>query len=309
MKQLLFSLLALTALAGCSKSETTPEIDDNAPVAIQLKSGIGVTSRGTVTDGAIGTGDDVTAQIEFWETKTTPTYTDTPTWQRTASVKSGADAAKLTFNSLVYYNGDDAVKSFIKGWYPQIASNAGVVTIPNDAGTVDVVLSNEVSGSKKTVVDSELVFDHQTAQLIFKVLKGTGLTADTKIKSITVKGAKVPTKITLGATDVVTYESKGNLSVPNLTPAIIDAEAVAGKPLMIESVADNSTDNTPLTLDIVTELNGEDITYTGVKFETKDNKILKGTAYTVTLTFKQNGIEPSAKITPWAEATGKGDVI
>lgn len=309
MKQLIFSLLALTALAGCSQSENG--IDKDTPVAIQLTSGIGVITRATVTNGAIGAGDDVTAQIEFWETTTTPTYTDASTWKSDAKVTDGANAQAITLNPLVYYNADDAVKSFIKGWYPKIASNDGTVTIPNTDGTVDVLLSNAVSGSKKTNVSNALVFNHQTAQLIFKVLKGEGLLDGTKIKSITVKGAKVPTSIAL-ATDVVTYTPVTDLAVPSLTIAEIkatdDATAIAGLPVMIEPVGDNTT----LTLDIETvKADGTTVaaTYTGVKFTTDAGKLEKGKAYTITLTFKQNNVELTAKITPWANASGQGDVI
>lgn len=311
MKQLLFSLLALTALAGCSKSETTPDIDNNAPVAIQLKSGIGVTAtRATVTDGAIGSGDNVSAQIEFWESdQADATYTAASTWQSAATVTDATNATAITLNPLVYYNADNTVKSFVKGWYPKIASSNGTVTIPNTVGTVDVLLSNAVSGSKSSAISDALVFDHQTAQLVFKVVAGAGLLAGTKISEIKVKGAEVPTGITLGSPDVVNYTALSPLTVPGLTASEIPTgtAAVAGKPVMIKPVADNTT----LKLDIKTvKSDGTDAaTYTDVTFTTDESKLDQGKAYTITLTFKQNGIEPTAKITPWVAAAGAGDVI
>lgn len=300
MKKILLSMLAIAALASCSKSENTSEVNFGDLVAIRLGAGVQTSTKAPVTSSA-------TVQIEGWENASTEGYTTASTWQSTALVTVAASAADITLSTVRYYNADQSITTYIKGWYPAVASAFGVVTFTtNDGGTEDVLLSNVVSGTKASPVAADMIFAHQTAQLLFKVIKGVGLAAGTQIKSITVKGAKVPTAITL-ANNVVTYSDKGDLSVPNITAAEITATAAqAGDPLMIEPVADNST----LKLDIETvKADGTPAaTYTDVTFTTDGSKLIKGTAYTVTLTFAQSGISVSANITPWAEAGGTGTV-
>lgn len=204
-KQLFFFLLALTALAGCSKSENDTDADGDVRVPIRLTSGIGTVTRAPIADNG-----KAIVRIDFWETQSaTPTYTDVSTWNRTAEVASAADAAAIALNAPVYYNADNAVKTFIKGWYPANVPTSGIVSFTVKNGTEDVLLSNTVNGSKNggDQVKTALQFDHQTAMLKFMVKKGTGLLAGTKIKSITVKGASVPASINL-ATDVVPMNRK-----------------------------------------------------------------------------------------------------
>lgn len=304
-RQLLFSLLAFTMLAGCSKSENDTDTDANGRVPIRLNSGIGTVARAPIADDG-----KATVRIDFWETASEkPTYTAASTWDRTAEVASAASASAITLSAPVYYNADNDVKTFIKGWYPANAPTDGIVSFTVKNGTEDVLLSNTVKGSKNASdqVDAALEFNHQTAMLKFMVKKGIGLLAGTKIKSITVKGASVPVSLNLD-TDVVSFEQK-DLPVLNLaTPILIaDPAVTVGDALMIKPL-----DNNTLTLDIETTVDGTSVaaTYTGVKFETAgDKKITMGKAYTITLTFSQTEVEPTAKIVPWSQSTGAGDVI
>lgn len=307
--QILFSLLAAgVLLASCSKDVTEegngPVPGDGQPVAIRLSSSIDAAeaeSKASVTTSA-------TVRIEGWEGTTAPNYaTAASKWQSTASVSVSGTAAAITLSPVQFYNADENITTYIKGWYPAVASADGEVTFTNTDGTVDVLYATEVSGDKNTEVDQPLVFNHKSAQLVFKVKKGEGLAAGTKIKTIKVKNTAIPTSLTL-STNTVNYTDKTELEVPNVTVAEIDAEAVAGDPLMVKPVDDNTT--VKLYIETTTD-DGTTVaaTYDDVALTTSDGKLTEGSAYTVTLTFKQAGISLEANITPWTEATGEGTVI
>ena len=310
--QVFLSLLAAgVLLAGCSKSENEggegPVHGDGQLVSIRLSSGIGdaakAGSKAPVTAEA-----PATVQIEGWENTEAEAYAGASTWQSTAAVTVSETAAAITLSPVQYYNADENIKTYIKGWYPQVASADGEVTFTNTDGTVDVLYATEVSGDKNTEVDQPLVFNHKSAQLVFKVVKGEGLAAGTKIKTIKVKNTAIPTSLTLSS-NTVNYTDMAELEVPNVTVAEIgETAAVAGDPLMVKPVDDNTT----VTLYIETTADdGSTVaaTYDDVALTTSDGKLTEGSAYTVTLTFKQAGISLEANITPWTEATGEGEVI
>lgn len=310
--QILLSLLtAGVLLAGCSKSENEggegPVHGDGQLVAIRLSSGIGdaakAGSKAPVTAEA-----PATVQIEGWENTEAEAYAGASTWQSTAAVTVSETAAAITLSPVQYYNADENIKTYIKGWYPAVASADGEVTFTNTDGTVDVLYATEVSGDKNTEVDQPLEFNHKSAQLVFKVVKGEGLAAGTKIKTIKVKNTAIPTSLTLSS-NTVNYTDMAELEVPNVTVAEIgETAAVAGDPLMVKPVDDNTT----VTLYIETTADdGSTVaaTYDDVTLTTSDGKLTEGSAYTVTLTFKQAGISLEANITPWTEATGEGEVI
>ena len=318
--QILLSLLAAgVLLAGCSKSENEEGgrggTGDGQPVAIRLSSGIGDASKAG-TKAPVTADAPATVQIEGWENTEAETYGGASTWQSTASVKvltpeeieADETANDITLSPVQFYNADENIKTYIKGWYPAVASADGEVTFTNTDGTVDVLYATEVSGDKNTEVDQPLVFNHKSAQLVFKVKKGEGLAAGTKIKTIKVKNTAIPTSLTL-STNTVNYTDKTELEVPNVTVAEIgETAAVAGDPLMVKPVDDNTT----VTLYIETTADdGSTVaaTYDDVALTTSDGKLTEGSAYTVTLTFKQAGISLEANITPWTEATGEGEVI
>ena len=320
--RILLSLLAAgVLLAGCSKNENEEGgrggTSDGQPVAIRLSSGIGDASKAG-TKAPVTAEVPATVQIEGWESSTgAADYTAaTSDWQSTASVKvltpeeieADETANDITLSPVQYYNADENIKTYIKGWYPAVASADGEVTFTNTDGTVDVLYATEVSGDKNTEVDQPLVFNHKSAQLVFKVKKGEGLAAGTKIKTIKVKNTAIPTSLTLSS-NTVNYTDMAELEVPNVTVEEIgETAAAAGDPLMVKPVDDNTT--VKLYIETTTD-DGTTVaaTYDDVALTTSDNKLTEGSAYTVTLTFKQVGISLEANITPWIEATGEGEVI
>lgn len=309
--RILLSLLAAgVLLAGCSKSENEGGEfpGDGQSVAIRLSSGIGDAAR-AASKAPVTADAPATVQIEGWESNTGAAgYTAaTSTWQSTAAVTVGETANAITLSPVQFYNADEKIKTYIKGWYPQVASANGTVTFTNTDGTVDVLYAAEVSGDKKAEVSQPLVFNHKSAQLVFKVVKGEGLKEGTKIKTIKVKNTAIPTSLTL-STNTVNYTAKSELTVPNITVKEIGtAAAVAGDPLMVKPVNDNTT----VKLYIETTTDGTTVAakYDDVPLTTSDGKLTEGSAYTVTLTFKQVGVSLEANITPWTAATGEGTVI
>lgn len=305
MKNIILSMLSVAMLVGCSKNENIIDGEAaNGLVPIKLNSGIELASRAAITT-------DATVQIGCWESSAgSATYTNTANWISSASVNVDNTAAAITLSPVRYYNADNGIKSYLKGWYPAGTFANGAVTITNTDGTVDAILSNEVSGSKSTVIGTAMNFEHLTAQLKFLVIKGDGLATGTKIKSITVKGASVPTAINLAKApadaDAATWTAVTSLAVPALTEAEITGTATAaGQELMIQPVSDNTT----IKLDVVTSLQGAaDVTFKDVVVTTDDSKIERGKAYSITLTFKQSGVEPTARITDWTSAAGSGTV-
>lgn len=333
--QILLSLLAAgVLLAGCSKSENEGGEGPvpGQPVAIRLSSGIGDASKAG-TKAPVTAEDPATVQIEGWENSEAETYAGASTWQSTASVKvltpeeieADETANDITLSPVQYYNADEKIKTYIKGWYPAAKSANGKVTFSAAAdpdkgyvyagdGTDDVLLSNEVSGGKKEAeqISEALVFDHVTTQLVFKVKKGEGLAAGTKIKTIKLKGGKIPGGIDLSS-GTVTFtaptEDDGKLDTKAEVAEITTEATQAGVALMVEETSDNDA----LTLFIETTTDdGTTVaaTYDNVKIKPSTGTgFKKGTAYSIEMTFKQSGIVLEANITPWTEATGEGEVI
>lgn len=306
--QILYSLLAAgVLLAGCSKSENVggelPSPDAGGPVAIRLSSGIDASDAGS--KAPVTTNAEV--QIEGWEAATSADYTQASAWQSTSTVTVSETAAAITLTPVQYYNADGNIKTFIKGWYPKVASANGTVTFTNTDGTADVLYATEVSGSKSAMVSDHLVFGHKSAQLVFKVKKDESLAAGTKIKTIKVKNTAIPTSLTL-STNTVNYTDMAELEVPNVTVAEIGlTEAVAGDPLMVRPEGDLST--VKLYVETVKK-DGSTVaaTYDDVTLNTSDGKLTEGSAYTITLTFMQETITLTGNITPWVESTGTGTV-
>ena len=336
--QILLSLLAAgILLAGCSKSENEEGgrggTGDGQPVAIRLSSGIGDASKAG-TKAPVTADAPATVQIEGWESSTgAADYTAaTSTWQSTAAVKvltpeeieADETANDITLSPVQYYNANENIKTYIKGWYPAAKSANGKVTFSaaEDAdkgydyagdGTDDVLLSNEVSGGKKEAeqISEALVFDHVTTQLVFKVKKDESLAAGTKIKTIKLKGGKIPSEINLSS-GTVTFtaptEDDGKLDTKAEVKEITEAATQAGVALMVEETSDNDA----LTLFIETTIDGTTVaaTYDNVKIKPSTGTgFKKGTAYSIEMTFKQAGISLEANITPWTAAEGEGEVI
>lgn len=292
MKNTLLSILAVAAMVSCSNEKT--QSDDSISREIKLN---GVVT-GVSTKNSIGATDNFTAAIGGWESTNNPVYTTTPTWQTTASISGGAQNNDVTFALPQYYNADNGIKTYVKGWYPAGTPASGIVSFANTDGSVDVLYANAVSGSKLTPIASSLTFNHLTSQLNFEVVAGKGLAAGTTLTSITVKNVQAPVSLNLANGSLGAEPAKDYL-VQNITtnPTIKTALPV-GNPLMILS-------GTTLKVKVVTSnATFDDVVVT----LNQDASLVAGKAYTIKLTFTQVGIVFSSSVTPWSNETGAGQV-
>ena len=309
-KSLSMFTLAAVLLASCSKTEDPVQPGSEA---IELKAGMPTAVATPLSRSVIGSGDKFTAAVSGWESQGNVAYTAAPGWSTTAEITAGATAQAVTLASEQVYNADNAVKTYMKSWYPQGTLDAGRVSFTGDAsyqgdGTDDVLLAAEVSGSKSDRDDKVLAFTHLTTQLQFKVVGDQSLATGTNVTGIKLKNVQVPSGIDL-STDKPTGAAAADLAVPGFDNSVeipIKDEngevqaAPAGGPVMILPLEGNS-----LKVDVTTN----NATYEEVKVTIDgDTDFQAGKAYEITLTFKQFGIELSATVAQWESGIGSGTV-
>lgn len=299
-KQILLSFLAAgLLLSGCSKNESG-DPSDGGRVPIRLGSGVAMVSKTPVNNGT-----QFTAGIAGWENTSSETYAAAPLWNTTIQTTANATTAQtVTWTKQYYYNADEGTTTYMKAWYPAGTLSGTSVTFPNTVGDVDALLAPVVSGTKNNKDGKVLAFAHQTAQINFKVKAGTGLAANTKLRSIKIKSVQLPTGFDLKKTGAaaVTYATAADLTVPGITAdatTIAATAASVGSPVMIKPITGNT-----FSIDVETN----NATYTGKTVTVTGANIEAGTAYDVTLTFTQSTIELKATVTAWKDATGSANL-
>lgn len=299
-KQILLSFLAAgVLLSGCSKNESG-DPSDGGRVPIRLGSGVAMVSKTPVNNGT-----EFTAGIAGWENTSSETYAAAPLWNTTIQTTANATTAQtVTWTKQYYYNADEGTTTYMKAWYPAGTLSGTSVTFPNTVGDVDALLAPVVSGTKNNKDGKVLAFAHQTAQINFKVKAGTGLAANTKLRSIKIKSVQLPTGFDLKKTGAaaVTYATAADLTVPGITAdatTIAATAASVGSPVMIKPITGNT-----FSIDVETN----NATYTGKTVTVTGTNVEAGTAYDVTLTFTQSTIELKATVTAWKDATGSANL-
>lgn len=296
-------LLAAASLCACSKSESGEQLSGGD--AIRLSAGL--PSASVQSKAPINSGDKFIPAVAGWESSAAATYTAAPTWNTTTSeITASTTAQAVTLTAPQVYNADNAVKTYMKAWYPQGGLNNGMVSFVGDPkyaddGTVDVLLAGEVSGSKSDRENKVLAFEHLATQLKFVVKAGPGLAAGTKLTKIELKNVEVPSGINL-TTDALLSSSKSVLAVPaidgNLVIGTTETGDAAGSPLMIAPPTGKT-----VTLKVTTSAAEFDNIVATID---NDDKFQAGKAYTIMLTFDQKNIELSATLAGWSAGTGTG---
>lgn len=307
MKTFIFSALALGMMTSCANTdvEGVSTVDNGEPVAITLNTGVQQNVVAGVTRTPITNGN-FEATILGWEGTDAPDYsTVTPTWNTSSTI----DASKETTVTLdKYYNKNSATNTFMKACYPAGSVNGGVYgfTDAKEDGSVDILYAKQISGSRATAPTKGLEFNHMLTQIKFSIQAGDGLPAETKLKSITLNDSKIATGIDL-KTDALEIKAPANLiTVPGITPTGIvipdDVTPIENSELMIAPTTGNTMELTVVTTDGV-----NDKTFNKVTVTTEDASFTAGTAYTVTLTFKEK-ISVNAKVSAWKNSTATGEV-
>ncbi|MEF9986809.1 MAG: lipoprotein [Bacteroidales bacterium] len=292
MKKIFFAILAIAALASCSKGNLQ---EDNSN-EIKL---IGAVNEVSTKD-VIGTNNEFTASVAAWESNSTVDYTADTKWQTTSKILGGATSANLILATPQYYNANNTIKSYVKAWYPIGTPTKGVVAITNTTGNVDVMYAAEIFGSKLEQIVTPLTFNHLTTQLKFEVIEGTGLATGTTLTSIKLKNVQIPTSLNI-ATGALDAAAATDYTIQGISTSAIGTTAtIVGNPIMIIPRT-----STGLVLDIVTSTT----TFTNIPIiiET-DANLLAGKAYTIKLTFKQSAIELKTSVVAWTNGTGTGEV-
>lgn len=293
-------MLALAALAGCSKSESgNASFGDDVPVT--LSAGIATGSIAPDSRAVVETGAAFTAGVAGWETSDVPAYGSAAEWYTTAGITASTVAQQVSPATPQVYNANNGIKTYMKAWQPAGAPANGAVTFSNTDGTVDVLLAGPISGSKNDNTGKVLQFTHKSTQLKFKVVADASLAAGTTIRKISVLNAEIPTGIDL-TSDAVTYAAAAMLDVPGI-PAdkeISTTAAVVGEPVMIRPMSGNT-----VTLRIETSsATFERVTAT----IDDDTNFVEGKAYTITLTFKQQSLSLTATVAEWTKGSGSAEV-
>jgi hypothetical protein len=298
--------LGLSVLAGCSK-EYAGNNDNGALVPIELGAGVNVISRAVICSGS-----EVKAGIAGWEAASAPTYAEAPSWGGSDDPEVITTTASETARNVAWtaqrYYAPGGETTYMKAWSPAGTFSTGnTVSFANTNGSEDVLLAPVVSGSKTSKVSTPLAFRHMTSQIKFSVKKGEGLAEGTKIESITIKNAQLPTGFDLakGIDDdgAVTYAAAADLTVPKIDSSQEISNTIAGYPVgdavMIKPIASKT-----FTVDITTN----NASYANKTVTVTTDQVLAGYAYEITLTFGQAGIELTATVADWKTASGSAEI-
>lgn len=335
MKQILyFAIAALFAsgLASCSNEGDAPDVPGgktDGAVAIclgsKVKTNLNVITRadGVSNEGPI---DNTTGSITFgiagWERLQTGEYNATPTemetydqgalWATTASCAvHDTEKKSVIWTEQKYYNADENKKTFMKAWYPAgtINEDKSSVSFENTTGKIDALWATPIYADKWDKNDKNLNFAHKTAQIKFKVQKGEGLEAGTKLKSITLQDVNVPVGFDLKAVteSEVKYSNVVNLKVPDYTEGSTTITDYAtspspfiGSPVMIKPITNKKFKVTVET---------DKAIFRDMEVTVNTDNIQAGTAYTILLTFKQEEIVLTATVAQWTNQDGNGEII
>lgn len=279
--------MAAALFAGCSDSDEeygTPP-PDSSLVEIKGNAGVG----GLQTRAPINDASNVTAS--FVASATTGDYT-TNAWTATGTfAASGTTPAAFSFSPAQYYpvNGDAI---YIKGYYPAGTISGKTVTYTTFDGTQDVMLSNQVSGTKATAIPLAFTFNHLLSQLQFNFVAGAGYDASKTVTSIVLRSQKTAKTLDVNS-GLIASENIGDITLNGPFAISTGAGTVASSYPMVVSGA------TKVTVSVTTS---DGFTYpdTDVTVTT-----VAGKAHKLTLTFTPKAITATATVTPW-DTSGAG---
>ncbi|MFV0580601.1 MAG: fimbrillin family protein [Parabacteroides gordonii] len=304
MKTLVLSMISIAATVAAMTACTSEsdEVDNviDAPVEVQLNAGINnisVKSDGIQTPDA----NNFDANI-IVSTKTNIYGT---------SIWTGADAGKInvvsnavTFNTKQAYP-SDASAIFMKAYAPfegNYGSDKVEFTID---GNKDIMVSNEVTGSKSDNENKKLTFAHKLAQLNFNVIakdeaaqKAWGKINGIKVEAIT------NLDLTLSSGELVAHSEAVNSEISTIgftaiteLPVSPTSAAAAGYVMVLPKAeaytviieSEKGPANKQITL-------------------TTPIKTVESTAYNITLTFNSTEVIVTSEVGEWKTEVGSGSV-
>lgn len=290
MKKVFLAVLAIATMTSCSDETGTVDSLSSEPVAIRMNAGVGNVNVGVRS--AVNPGDAFAAQ--FIASATSGAYA-TALWNIEASI---ATNGTVTLNTPQYYPIDGATV-FMKGFAPvgTVVTTAVAYTITGDE---DIMITNELSGTRATVTPLAFTFDHLLTQLKFKVIAADNTyPAGVTLKEITVKDMQTAASLDLNSGNLTFSGVNSDLPVVTAgTYAINTTGSTITELLMVNPGA-------AITLDIVINDGTNDIPYTGVAVTGLTT--VKGSSHLITITFKTTTVAATATVAPWTSGD-EGDV-
>ena len=313
MKQFKFFFPCLLLLASCTQDAV---LQDKEALEIRLSAGIGNLEASGATRGVINEGyaqalDVSFARIDQLTGGSWPAYT-TVASSLAATRTGGVGQQNITFTKQQFYQNSEADNGTkLIGWYPggTWKQADGTVTFDISTGTVDVMLTREVTGDKVNTFgtsDHTFTFNHLLTQVTVKAYASVDGTAAMwgNVTSVKVKDQPTTCTVTLPGQTPTAWGSTAHLLLKNpkndTDMATVDLNGSSDtSPVTLGYAMFKPTTTPSLTLEVITEKGGtRDVTVT-LPGSTNPNNFAAGTAYTVTLNFKSTEVVPTASISAW----------
>lgn len=329
MKKIMFSLVAVAAMASCTQSDViglSPDENVEIRVSAGITSAVSSSTR-AVVDGMINKDFATDLDVAFVRADQGDNNLYT-TYGATALAGTVAHTDEtLSFSPAQYYLANGKNTKLI-GWYPRRAGvsytqGTRVVDFGVIDGEKDLMATTLYEGSKDTKIQS-IAFNHLLTQFSIKVYApdtdAQGLWGT--VSSITITGKKQKCAITLpeateaaGVAVAPTFEGADNLDLIKADPATpttlitypltlgvgpTAASAVlAGYAMFAPQAANGEVE-----LQIETEKGG----LQKPKVTIPAGGFLPGHAYAITLKFTSAGINPTVSVVNWVDGTPIGDI-
>lgn len=273
-----------TFFAGCSKDtsdDTVPNPLEEQPIEIKGNAGV----LGVETRAPINNGSSMAAQ--FVASATTNNYT-TNAWTAISTFAASGSQTSFSFTPAQYYpvNGSTV---YIKGYYPAVPPVNNIVTYSTFDGTQDVMLSNQVSGTKAVSSALAFTFSHLLTQLQFNLVAGTGYGVSTTVTSIIIRSQQ--TVKTLNVNDGSMTYNTADLTLAGPFAISTSGSVAAAYPMVASGVS--------IVLSVTTS---DGVTYPDAPVTLTT---VAGKAHIITLTFTPKAIITTAAVTAW-DTTGTG---
>lgn len=288
MKTLVFSMLAMAAMVSCtSESDPIEDIDNGQPKEVKMTAGV---IDVETTKAAVNPGDAfkasffrVDGSVPSWAAVLTPKNVDIPA--------SGV----ITFDAPEYYPTDGSNANFI-GISPQVTASieAGTVTT-TITGDEDVMYAGKQSGSRLIADPLAMSFSHLLTQVKFVVKTDASAISDVAVTSIKIKDVNTVLAIQLADGKITSTTPISTIGTGAMTATKIGSSA--SDSYMIES--------NPTSLTFIVNATG----YTQNQEVTISKDFKAGTAYTITLTFKDKEITGGASVSKWETDQAEGEVL
>lgn len=303
MKKLLISVIIVAAIVGCSKREVIGVVDEG-PRLISLSSDMDASASSRV---AYGGSDIEVGGLQYLRKDATAA----PTSFAGCTAIGGTKAVGGAVNLLpAQYYANASNKAYFVGYFPAGTVTADVVTWPVNATTDIMTTAVGDAGTDVLPMIPNMTFNHELCQIEVICRPETNQQAATQARwgNITAIAFK-------GATNTLTYtyatlavaKGTGTANIPFAKPDYTAAFVAMAMPASGNTTVNAAgmfvpTANNTFTLTVTTANKGA--TDVLVTLDT-GKTLVKGSKYTVTLTFNTKSIAVKATIAPWT-AGGNG---